>query len=48
METTQYALEQSVKTNNQKVISKRARSRKQLACAAEETKLWLSPSAKQR
>ena len=48
METTQYASEQSVKTNNQKVISKRARSRKQLACAAEETKLWLSPSTKQR
>ena len=48
METTQYASEQSVKTNNQKVISKRARSRKQLACATEETKLWLSPSAKQR
>ena len=48
METTQYASEQSVKTNNQKVISKRARSRKQLARAADETKLWFSPSAKQR
>ena len=49
METTQYASEQSVKTNNQKVISKRARSRKQLACAADETsKLWLSLSTKQR
>lgn len=49
METTQYASEQSVKTNDHKVISKRARSRKQLACAADETKFWLlSQSAKQR